>query len=348
MGKWRKAIREMERLTADHSARRTLPQKDIHKTLLLNGLVALKKLHPETEDFYLQMVAGMLDTVKAPDDKGDYQNGPGLHYYCAVKPSGKSHKPVNGCFADGKGNYRSARTMLEENYTMALSLFCAGFERESAGFLGRAVHMISDICCPPHSSGMTYFSMSGRIHKAYELLAEAVYPEFMPEYDRAAAVRVQDIFHDRSSFTEAVNSIAGSTSEELAGICSDPLAEVQGRLRYTENVIAALLLRFYKDTSLDSADAHYVADGSEIRIIPDSPKLSVRVDGEGIKLHGVNPSLESELTVTSMVFYAAHRRDGLFTLSPAREEEGRVLEVCGKKLKLKPYDPIHGEQLFRL
>lgn len=348
MGKWNRAVREMTRLAADYSARRTLPQKDIHKTLLLNGLVALKKLHPETEDFYLPLVAPMLDTVKQPDIKGDYQNGAGRHYYCAVKRSGKARKPVNGCFEDGKGGYRSARTMLEESYTMALTMYCAGFEQESAGFLGRAVHMISDICCPPHSSGMTYFSAAGRIHKAYESLAEAVYPEFMPEYDRKAAEEVKDIFRDRSSFTEAVNGIAGSTAGELGLMCTDPFAEVTGRLRYTENIIAALLLRFFRDTALESTEAHYVADGSEIRILPDAPKLSVKMTGGGIMLHGVNPSPESGINVTGMVFCAAHRRDGLFTLSPAKDEEGRVLEVCGKKLKLRNYDPIHGEQLFRL
>ncbi|MBO4878468.1 MAG: hypothetical protein J5501_10710 [Ruminococcus sp.] len=348
MGKWRRAVRAMEQLTAEYGARRTLPQRDIHKTLLLNGLVALKKLHPETEDFYLPMVTQMLHTVKEPDTKGDYQNGAGMHYYCAVKRSGKAMKPVNNCFANGKGKYRSARTMLEESYTMALSLYCAGHCKESAGFLGRAVHMISDICCPPHSSGMTYFSAGASIHKAYELLAEAVYPEFMPEYDEEASAKLQDIFHERSSFDEAVNGIAGSTAAELTMMLDDPFTEVTGRLRYTENIIAALLLRFYRDTVLEPSEAHYIADGSEVRILPDAAKLSVRVSPEGIMLHGVNPSFDSELTVTKMVFYAAHRRDGLFTLSPEKDPEGRVLEVCGKKLKLKQYDPIHGEQLFRL
>ena len=338
----------MERLTAEYSARRTLPQRDIHKMLMLNGLVALKKQYPETEEYYLPMVNQMLHTVKKPDTKGDYQNGPGMHYYCAVKRSGKPMKPVNNCFANGKGRYRSARTMLEESYTMALSLYCAGYEKESAGFLGRAVHMISDICCPPHSSGMTYFSAGGRIHKAYELLAEAVYPEFMPEYDEKAGFALMDIFHERSSFDEAVNTIAGSTAGELAKLCEDPFAEVTGRLRYTENIIAALLLRFYRDTELEPSEAHYIADGSEVRILPDAAKLSVRVTPEGISFHGVNPSVDSDITVTKTVFYAAHRRDGLFTLSPKKEPEGRVLEVCKKILKLKQYDPIHGEQLFRL
>ena len=49
-----------------------------------------------------------------------------------------------------------------------------------------------------------------------------------------------------------------------------------------------------------------------------------------------------------MVFYAAHRHDGLFTLSPAKDSEGRVLEVKDGKLRLRKFDPLHGEQLFRL
>lgn len=348
MGKWRRAVRAMDLLTAEYSAKRTLPKKDVHKTLLLNGLVAAKRLLPETEDFYLPVVSDLLSTVKIPDEKGDFQNGPGLHYYCAVKPSGKKRNPVNDCYANGRGKYRSARTMLEESYTMALSMYCAGFVSEGAAMLGRAVHMAADICCPPHCAGMTYASIWKSVHRSYEKLGEAVYPEFMPEFNIDDARKLQGIFREHSSFSESLNKIAEGTGAELDRICEDVFSEITERLRYTENVTAALLLRFYRDTSLSCDEAHYVSAGSEVRLIPDAAKLSVKIAPEGISLHGVNPSVESEITVTKMLFNAAHRRDGLFTLSPVNDPEGRVLEVCGRKLKLKPYDPLHGEQLFRL
>ena len=220
------------------------------------------------------------------------------------------------------------------------------YENDMCGkFLGRAVHMISDMCCLPHTASMTYYSLGRSFHKAYELLAEAVYPDLVPEQSLDS---LPEIFTSHETFADDLNRIVLETAGALPAVQTDPLSAVKEQLLRTERVVAALLLRFYKDLTEPERKAHFITNGSGCKLMKDTTPLTIKVTEKGIVLHGVNPSPESKFNVTDMVFYAAHRHNGLFTLSPAKDNDGKVLEVSNSKLVLKRFDPLHGEQLFRL
>lgn len=341
-----KTVKELNALTKQYNEKRSTDIKCVHKTLLLRSLIILKHIDPSSEKFFSPMVRDMMYFSKRPDRKGDYEKGMGRHYYCPINYTGKPQKAVNGYYRNGIGNLHcSARTMFEENYTMALTMHRAGFTEQCAEHLGRAVHMISDMCCLPHSTGMTYYSPARKMHKAYENFAEALYPEFIPEQNPSV---IPILFPDRTSFETDINAIAAKTASEIKMLIAYPEEEITQRLLTTEITIVSLLKRFMADTALPEKEAHYITNNSGFKILPDSTHLIIKVTEKGLIFHGVNPSPESSVNVTRGIFYAAHRHDGLFTISPAKDKEGKVLEVCNGKIFLRRFDPVHGEQLFRL
>lgn len=318
----------------------------VHRNLTLRGLTILRSIHPEIADVFEPQLKILVAYSKRPDNIGDYENGMGRHYYCAGTVNGKERHPVNSYYRSGIGNlYKSARVMFEEDHTMAVTMYRAGFHDRSAAFLGRAIHMLSDMCCLPHAASMTYYSRGAAFHKGYEKLAEALYPEFVPLTVPSA---IPDLFKSRSSFADDINEIAIDTLKGLADVKIDPKKAVISHLLRTERIIAAYLLRFYEDINSSDRIAHYIANNSGCRLLRGTAPLTVKITERGVTFHGVNPSPESDINVTSRTFYAAHRHNGLFTLSPVKDTKGRVLEVSEGKLIWHKFDPVHGEQLFRL
>ncbi len=338
--------KELHSLADKYLAERTEEPKCVHRTILLRSLIILKNLHPETEDFFAPILKTLMPYAKRPDKKGDYENGTGRHYYCAVSLRGREMKKVNSYYRNGiKKHTKSARTMFEEDYTMALTMQHAGYMDECGKFLGRAVHMVSDMCCLPHAHSMTYYSLGRSFHKGYERLAAAIYPELVPEQ---LPEKLPELFTSRETFADDLNGIVEGTAAGLAAVQKDAVEAIKEHLLRTELVVCALLMRFYEDLTAKEREAHYIMNGSGCRLLKGTDVMTVKITEKGISFHGVNPSPESKVNVTGTVFYAAHRHNGLFTFSPAKDDEGRVLEVCDGKLQLKLFDPLHGEQLFRL
>ncbi|MCR4888511.1 MAG: hypothetical protein K5979_04935 [Ruminococcus sp.] len=340
------SAKELRELAKIYLSERNSEPRCVHRTLLLRSLIILKKLIPETEDFFAPIMKNLMPYAKRPDKKGDYENGMGRHYYCALSVNGKELSPVNGYYRNGVKHFcKSARTMFEEDYTMALTMQRAGYMDMCGKFLGRAVHMLSDMCCLPHTASMTYFSTGRKFHKAYEDLAEAIYPELVPEQ---LPEKLPDLFENRETFADDLNRIALETAGGLTAVQSTPLEAVKEHLLRTERILVKFLIRFYEDLTTPEREAHFLTNNSGCRLMKGTAPLTIKVTEKGIILHGVNPSPESKVNVTDMVFYAAHRHDGLFTLSPAKDDEGKVLEISGGKMQLRKFDPVHGEQLFRL
>ena len=349
MGKWSFALKTMQDakknyLSGDDSAKNV---RSVHQTLLLRALIILKDICPETEQLFSPMMKTMMQYVKKPDKKGDYQNGMGMHYYCPVNSSGYRLGSVEGYYRNGLGSVsRSARTMFEESYTMALTFGYAGFGEQSAKQLARAVHMISDMCCLPHVTGLTYFSSKKNIHVAYEELAELMYPDFI---EHQFCRKLPALFSSRSGFEKSVNKIVDKTAKEKNEFLKDPVAEIRKRLLETEICVASLLMRFYEDLNMDGYDAHYIVTGDECRLSSEGEYVSAKITKDGVFFHGVNPFPQSALNMTRTAFYVAHRHDGLYTISPAEDKSGRVAEVSGeKRVILRPFSPVRKEQLFKL
>lgn len=155
----------------------------VHCGIVRAALLLLEQTaHPACKRFSAGDAEAMIGEAAAPDRIGDRQQGRGLHYYCAVKPDGTAlvRHPVIGGFCNGKNAPSpSPLTMLDAEYRTALALSRAGKFYPAMKSLSRALHFLADICCPPHSCGLTYFSRYGAAHRRYEGRAAELF--WMPE-----------------------------------------------------------------------------------------------------------------------------------------------------------------------
>lgn len=333
---------KLQKLCEEYCAEKKLPIESVHQNILRRAVRLLGESSPEAAELYSSQLETMLTYAIRPDQKGDRENGLGRHYYCACNIMGKPLRPSGGYYKNGLGLFsKSARSMFEEDYTMALTLRHGGYLGESAEYLGRAVHMISDMCCLPHAAKMTYFSPMRDIHKSYEALAEALYPEFIPEQHLSHEELRR--FANRSSFTAVLNSSAERICAEIPEITTDPVSEITKRLYDTEAAVAALLYRFYRDISVSPQRGHYLADGMSFRIFEDMPPLTVRTSAEGISFEQDGIPVNTRF---GSFFRAAHRRNGLFTFSPVNDDKGMMISLG--RSGLVSFDPRDEKQLFSM
>ncbi len=240
--------------------------------------------HPAAERFSEQDAAVLIEEAAAPDQLGDRQQGRGLHYYNSVKPDGTALPlhPATGGFCNGKGAPApSPLTVLDAEYRTALALRRAGKDDAAMRSLSRALHMLADICCPPHSSSLTYFSIYGSTHKRYESCAADIFWDCAPEQldVSAAAMKWAEQAAGKIPYQTYVNLLCGSVpvggkewqTGTLPKICnalaqsgaahleavlgSDEAARAQSiraRLILSITNCAALLAAFDRDLSEDN------------------------------------------------------------------------------------------------
>ena len=340
--KWKEAAAELKRLTDSYTAEKLLPPTEIHQEILIRALKLLGEVSHEVEALIRPYLGIMLPYTIIADQKGDRENGAGRHYYCGCSTNGIMQRPVRGYLRNGKNLFaKSARTMFEEDYTMALTMYCGGFVKQGAVYLARAVHMLSDMCCLPHAAKMTYFSSKRIIHINYEELARAMYPEFVPE-QRIGYEQLRR-FAMRSSFTAALNRNAAAICREIPELFTSPEAEIKKRLYDTESAVAALLYRFFRDTRVDALHGHYIADGMTCRPFEDFPPLEVRITERGITFELEGTPVNTRL---GSIFRASHRFEGRFSLTPVGCTSGLVLSRRSRELV--PFEPRDMEQLFTI
>ena len=342
LNQWNKTARKLHHLAESYSAAQTFTPPPIHHEILVRALKLLGEVSHEANALLVPYLGIMLPYTYRADDKGDRENGAGRHYYCGCATNGTPMKPVHGYLKNGKDLFaKSARTMFEEDYTMALTMYQNGFKKEGAIFLSRAVHMLSDMCCLPHAAKMTYFSSKREIHIQYEELARAMYPEFIPEQH----IKYEQLrrFAQRSSFSTALNINAKRICSEIPQIFTDPEKEIKHRLYDTEAAVAALLYRFYRDIKVSPLRGHYIANGMTCHPFADMPALNVKVTKYGISFELDGIPVNSRY---GSVFRAAHRKNGLFSLSPVGNAEGLVLTKGSKGLV--KFDPGDSKQLFNI
>ncbi len=342
-----KLIRKKMKTINTFAKQNTKKSSPVHPIILERSFNMLNELFPQSGEIIRPMMKYMLHVVKKPDNKGDRENGAGKHYYCAVSTSGKENHPIGGYYTNGLDKIApSARTMFEEDYTMALTMYKAGFIKQSASYLGRAVHMLSDMCCMPHATGMTYFSAHRNFHKAYENLAALIYPDL----ERAKDIKPEqlDIFSDRSSFSSALNNIVESIGYELNFLFfADIRTIISAHLSNTEITVAALLKRFCEDIELSPEEAHYIVNGMECRLCDELPALYAEVTEKGIVFKQNYYVLLAHISKKKVCgnFTVAHRKNGLFTISYIGENTGRVLKYDGSEWPM--FDPKNKRQFFK-
>lgn len=345
MNTWRKTVINMTALRDEYIKKRTSEPISVHRTLILRGLALLYEQIQEAKEFFEPIKPLLIENVTLPDRSGDYEKGAGRHYYCAANFIGIRLRPSNGYYKNGVGRFgKSARTMLEEDYTMALTMQKANFPEQAAIYLARAVHMVSDICCLPHATQMTYFSPKKKVHKAYEALARAMYPDSIPaQTPDPDAIR---LFECRECFGEALNFLAEEQIDEPKLLANSPAKLIINRIYAAECAVAAILKRFYEDLSLTPKECGCLCSGAKLIPMGNMPPLTAKITADGIRFTADTNTdhLEFYKFMCSGLFRIAHRHGGYFTLSPVNDPKGSCV-VCGKNI-LRRFSPRNKRLFF--
>lgn len=268
-----------------------------HMDILEKALVILGSLDDKTYyDFYIDYKNVLLKACTEPDGKGDTDRGSGLHYYCAANRKGREIEPNNGYYANRLRRYnRTARTMLEENYTMALSLYKSGEERAAIHQLGRALHFIQDIGCTVHSSGIMYMDREKNPHNAFESYAQSVYSEI----EAPKAINKQIKKACDTSIEQAVNRLAAFSSKYAADVLTvkkDVLDKVcRSTLPTAQQYTAGIMIRFYND--IQGENGNYLLDNKEYSVKNERTAGLLTVTGKGVALDAANDSLQQKFTL---------------------------------------------------
>ena len=335
--KWKDAEKQMKRLCTLYEGYRRTPIVSVHTTLIYRSLDLLYNHEPQTKLTFepVRDILALYST--APDEVTDYEFGKGKHYYSAVSSRGLPRFTSGGYYKNGANKFApSARTMLETDYTMALTLQYAGFNEAAAQYLSRAVHMLADICCLPHAACWTYFSPKKGVHIGYEDLARIMYPDSV----RTQTITPSDLrLFTNESLRKVLNSIVKAEADEVQEFLHSPEKEIKKRLLATEKNVAAFFFRFYKDISLPPERSHCIKSGMYCRPFADMPPMRTEVRSDGV--HLINSATESELPGRP-VFSVTHIRGNKFLLAAVHEKHGKVVEY-GKKLSRR-FSPNRRDQ----
>ena len=257
----------------------------VHRGITCAAIQALAlESHPAAKQFSAADADLLIDEADTPDQPGDRQQGRGLHYYNAVRPNGTALPlhPATGGYCNGKGAPApSPLSVLDAEYRTALALRRAGKNEAAMRSLSRAMHMLADICCPPHCTSLTYFSIYGTAHKRYESAAAEIFwnsepetlsePDAAMEWARQAAGKIPYESYDNllrgsipvsgkawqpGTFAKLCNALAESGAKHLNAVLgSDDAARersVRERLITAVTNCAALLAAFDRDLQADN------------------------------------------------------------------------------------------------
>lgn len=242
-----------------------------HKTITDKAIEIIKNDQSTTEyEFFNRYKTILKDYCTKPDKTGDvdFTQWKGWHYYNVRNSSGEAltASSTGAYYKNASDEYsRSARTIFEEEYTMAVCQYRSGQIAQSLESLGRAIHLLSDIGCTPHTTNTRRNATTN--HEAYEELAE----DLCKESGYYATKSTLSLYYSygRSSFDTAVNSLAkysGSLTrlnymKNMSDNKTNAKKAIKDTLCYTEQNVAAMLHNFYVDIKYYSKDKNYIVDG---------------------------------------------------------------------------------------
>lgn len=233
-----------------------------HTDIADKGIDLLRKDGYAEEFVYFDKYRSVIVNYSAvPDQKGDMDKGKGYHYYCAKNIKGKKvplsksgyYKSGNNFMA--RASYsRTARSIFEDNYQLALTFFARNNEEsvlKAMEFVGRCVHMISDVCCTPHTTDLTLTSKYSGRHKLFEYRAREIYQDFTAENGDES---IYCSHMRQKNVGEVMNGLAAASAEYYGKLMNtkdpDELDGAIGQLLIlAQKNTAAFLLRLYKDIS---------------------------------------------------------------------------------------------------
>ena len=176
----------------------------------------------------------------------------GTHYY--IWPGeGTVNTGQYYPMAERHGKNYSARTRMEEHYQMALDYYKEGNMKKAFQNIGRAVHYLGDIGCPPHAAGIQYPSnpFATNYHHLFESYASKVMKKDENTY--AHATTAADVYGKlKAPWGVELNNVCETSARQGPNILTkdeatwDKAITVAGPL--SERYVAVLLDQFYQDT----------------------------------------------------------------------------------------------------
>lgn len=306
-----------------------------HRDIISKSLALLDKdKKPKVSAFFKNYHKQLEDGCTAPDSGEDIDCGAGMHYYSCSNPRGKELPQTSGYYKDRLGRFLpSARTLMEQNYTSAVSLYKAGKKEEAMTCFARAAHFVSDMGCPVHVSNIRCIDRRGNIHYSFEKHAKTTCTVYSAEsFDRRLSK-----YYEKDTFEEALNKLVNFSAKYVKMVRSlDPLQfdDIESNtITYTQQNVTALMIRFYNDCTGDNGN--YIPDNKMCSIKSSYSGLSLTGTNKGLRLEELNKDLEQK-------FRIVWNNDGSFCLKTA---DGNLVakNLCGY---VKP-DSEHEPAKFR-
>lgn len=245
-------------------------------------------------NFFKPYIKQITEGAIEPDAKGDCDKGAGMHYYSCSTPKGKELPETAGYYKNRVGKFsKSARSMLEENYTSALCLYKSGETEKAMHVLGRAIHFIEDIGCTVHSSNIKYLPKPTNVHNAYEKHINTVCKQYTAEKLDKRLTKA----YSSESFESAANRIAKNSARFAETVSRlDPKAfdeTAAGTLTATQQHAAALLLKFFDDCN--SENGNYLTDKKSYTFKNEMTGLILTATPKGLTVSGPDKDKEQKL-----------------------------------------------------
>lgn len=245
-------------------------------------------------NFYKNYIEELTAGSVEPDNDGDIDKGLGTHYYSCSNSKGKELSEVKGYYKNRLGRFsKSARTMLEENYTSALSLYKSGKTAEAMHTLGRALHFIEDMGCTVHTANMKYLDKPANAHYAYEKHINTLCKQYSAD---KCDKRLQKSYGS-DGFTQGLNKLVKLSSRFAQSISKlDPKAfddAAKSTIPVVQQNASALLLKFYDDCCTDNGN--FLCDGKLYTLKNEASGLVITVTPKGLSLAAPDKELEQKL-----------------------------------------------------
>ncbi|NLZ45976.1 MAG: hypothetical protein GX896_04715 [Clostridiales bacterium] len=274
-----------------------------------------------------------------PDAKGDCDNGSGLHYYSPLNKFGLPNRQVAGYYPNRFGGfYKSAGTMIEENYTMALIHWQNKRFNLASVSLGRVLHFISDICCVPHTTSRVCTGNPNNRHTAFEQYAN----KSCHQHKAQSAI---------STYEEYANLSIGQIANRLAEASSGFYDELMSgrKIRY-ENIVrsalpeaqiacAGIIVKFRKDIKkkilIDEKRYYQIMNMTSKMCLHNDGNVGPEIEGFRIKLN-LDGTLGFENSAGDEVELSGKYKD--FKLTCVDWENSIYRITCSKKFTRAFYE----------
>ena len=268
---------------------------DTHSDITEKAVALLEKEGKiKPYNFYKNYLPQLVSGSVAPDGENDCDKALGAHYYSCSNGKGKDLSETNGYYKNRLGKFsKSARTMLEENYTSALCLYKSGETEKAMTVLGRAIHFVCDMSCTVHTANMKYVEKSTNAHYAFEKHVNTVCRQYSAEkLDKRLSKS-----YDGDSFGAGLNKLVKSVSRFAESVARlDPKAfdeAAKSSLPAAQQNTAALLLKFFDDCSSDKGN--FICGGRKYTFKNEATGQLLTFTNKGLSAEAPDKELEQKL-----------------------------------------------------